>query len=68
MLRKTDKCLDVRCKVDMSKNDDINYEKARRELEEAQNEIRKLRGKPTVPYKSEKDGEPPYCSFCGKGE
>ncbi len=40
--------------------------KARRGLAKAQARLRKLRGEEDGPL-TEDFGEPPYCSFCGKG-
>ena len=49
----------------MSDEDDYDFRRAMRELQEATNELRKLRGEEPeeviVP-------EPPFCSFCGKGK
>jgi hypothetical protein len=42
-----------------------NYQKAMRELQEAANQLRKMRGE--VP-KELLTPEPPFCSFCGKGK
>ncbi len=49
----------------MSDEDSYDYRRAMRELQEATNELRKLRGEAP---EEEIVPEPPFCSFCGKGK
>ena len=49
----------------MSDNNEMDYEKAMRELIDAENELRKMAGEPEKQYIK---AEPPFCSFCGKGK
>jgi len=51
----------------MADDDEIDYRLARRELHEAENELRKLRGLAPLPFAEDKS-EGPHCSFCGKGK
>jgi hypothetical protein len=50
---------------DYDNTDFQNYQKAMRELQEAANQLRVMRGE--VP-KEVVAVEPPFCSFCGKGK
>ena len=53
----------------MDKDNEIDYEKAKRELESSINELRRLRGKKEIPYQDiPEESEPPFCYFCGKGK
>ena len=45
--------------------DKSNYEIARRQLHDTENELRKLHGEKPKEFKI---AEPPYCSFCGQGK
>ena len=47
--------------------DEIDYEKARKELEDAMNDLRKFKKEKeeTISYEKSERNEP-YCSFCGK--
>ena len=45
--------------------DDEEYEKALLAVHDAENELRKLRGREPKQYSK---ANPPYCSFCGSGK
>ena len=51
----------------MAEDDEIDFDKARREMNEAANALRRIAGKPEIPFVPSGPGQPPYCSFCGKG-
>jgi hypothetical protein len=48
----------------MSDLDDNDYKLAQQELRDAVLNLRKITGQPMPDFVP---GEPPYCSFCGKG-
>lgn len=55
----------------MSDDADLEYKRAHRELHDAMNALREIHGNPTVTYREPDTAlihEPPYCSFCGKGQ
>lgn len=50
----------------MTDESETDYQRAQRELLVVANELRKKKGE--QPLYESLTGEPPYCSFCGKGK